>query len=133
MCISAKILDMYLMFISTHMVLKEKFGVINVYICKNIGHVVPNVYLPIWFWKKNLVYLCLFILTLFKGIPSMVIEKKNAFSKSLQFVNKINVLQENALEELLAHKQEHGFDIRSTLITSNGLDYYYFSPSHSIW
>ena len=46
MCISAKILDMlYLMFVSAHMVLKEIFGVINVYIYKNIGHVVLNVYI----------------------------------------------------------------------------------------
>ena len=46
MCISGKILDMlYLMFISIHMVLKEKFGVINVYICKNIRHDVLNVYI----------------------------------------------------------------------------------------
>ena len=63
----------------------------------------------------------------------MVIENKNAFSKSLQLFNKINVLQENALEELvLAHKQEHGVDLRSTLLTPNGLGYYYLSPSHSL-
>ena len=40
------------MFISTHMVLKEKFGVINVYICKNIGHLVLNafgVFIPLHF------------------------------------------------------------------------------------
>ena len=44
MCISTKILDkFYLMFISKHMVLKEKIGLINVYIYKNIGHVVLNI------------------------------------------------------------------------------------------
>ena len=46
MCISTKILDIfYLMFISTHMVLKEKFGLINMYMYKNIGHFVLNVYI----------------------------------------------------------------------------------------
>ena len=46
MCISTKILDtLYLMFISAHMVLKERIGLVNVYICKNIGDVVINVYI----------------------------------------------------------------------------------------
>ena len=46
MCISTKILHMlYLIFISAHMVLKEKFGVTNMYIYKKIGHVVLNVYI----------------------------------------------------------------------------------------
>ena len=62
----------------------------------------------------------------------MVIENKNAFSKSLQLFNKINVLQENALEELLAQKKEHGVDIRYTLLPPYGLGYYYLSPSHSL-
>ena len=60
----------------------------------------------------------------------MVIENKNAFSKILELFKKINVLQENAHEELLAQKQEHDVDIRSTLLTPNGLGYYYLSPSH---
>ena len=55
MCISAKILDMfYLMFISTHMVLKEKFGVVNVYICKNIGHVLLNVHIYTYGSKRKI-------------------------------------------------------------------------------
>ena len=62
----------------------------------------------------------------------MVIENKDAFSKCLQLFNEINVLQENAPEELLAQKKEHGVDIRYTLLTLNGLSYYYFSPSHSL-
>ena len=41
----------------------------------------------------------------------MLIENNNAISKSLQLFNKINVLQENALEEWLAQKQEHGVEI----------------------
>ena len=54
MCISKKILDMlYLMFISAHMVLKEKFGVINVYICKNIGHVL-NVYICTYGFERKI-------------------------------------------------------------------------------
>ena len=37
-----------------HMVLKEKFGVINVSICKNIGHVILNVYICTYgFERKN--------------------------------------------------------------------------------
>ena len=56
----------------------------------------------------------------------MVINK-NEFSKSLKLLNKINVLQENTPEELLAQKQEHGIDIRFTLLTPNGLGYYYLS------
>ena len=63
---------------------------------------------------------------------SVVIENKNAFSKNLKLFNKIYVLQENAPEELLAQKQEHGVDIRSTLLTPNELGYYYLSPSHSL-
>ena len=69
---------------------------------------------------------------LFKGSPLLVIENKNAFSKTLQLFNKINVLQENAPEELLDKKEKHGVDIRSILLTPNGLGYYYFSPSHSL-
>ena len=54
MCISTKILDMYLMFISAHIILKEKFGVINVYIKKNIGHIVLNVFICAYgFERKN--------------------------------------------------------------------------------
>jgi hypothetical protein len=50
-----KNLDMlYLMFISAHMVLKEKFGVINVYSCKNIGHVVLNVYMCTDGFERNI-------------------------------------------------------------------------------
>ena len=54
MCISTKILDMfYLMFISAHIVLKEKFGRINVYIYKNIGHVVLIYICTYGFEQKN--------------------------------------------------------------------------------
>ena len=57
MCISTKILDLwYLMFVSTHMILKEKFGVINVYICKNIGHVVLNVYIYTYGFERKIWY-----------------------------------------------------------------------------
>ena len=55
MCISTKILDMlYLMFISTNMVLKEKFDVTNVYIYKNIRHVVLNVYICTYGFERKI-------------------------------------------------------------------------------
>ena len=55
MCIFAKILDMlYLMFIFAQMVLKEKFGVINVYIYKNVGHVVLSVYICTYGFERNI-------------------------------------------------------------------------------
>ena len=44
-------------------------------------------------------------------IYSYIHENTNALSKNLQFLNRINVLQENAYEELLAQKQEHGVEI----------------------
>ena len=62
MCIFAKILDMlYLMFISAHMVLKEKIGVINVYIYKNIGHVVLNVYIDTYGFERKIVVIIVYI------------------------------------------------------------------------
>ena len=55
MCISTKILDMlYLMCKSANMILKEKFGAINVYIYKNIGHVVLNVYSYTYGFERNI-------------------------------------------------------------------------------
>ena len=58
---------LYLMFISTHKVLKETFivetihkvlkeifGVINVYIYKNIGHVVLNVYIYTYGFERKI-------------------------------------------------------------------------------
>lgn len=46
MCIYTKKLGvLYLKFISSYIVLKEKFGVTNFYIYKSIGHVVLNVYI----------------------------------------------------------------------------------------
>ena len=63
MCISKKILDMlYLMFIFAHMVLKETFGVINVYIYKNVGHVVLNVYICTYGLKRKILRFCLIVL-----------------------------------------------------------------------
>ena len=54
MCISTKESDMlYLIFISTQMVLKEKFGVTNVYIYKNIRHVVFNVYICTYGFERK--------------------------------------------------------------------------------
>ena len=59
MCISVKILDMfYLMFISAHMVLKEKISVFNEYIYKNIRHIVLNIYIYTYgFQRKTLEFL----------------------------------------------------------------------------
>lgn len=51
----------------------------------------------------------------------MVIENKNAFSKSLQLFNTIYVLQENAPRELLAQKQEHGVEIVQKVLDMRGL------------
>ena len=49
-------------------------------------------------------------LLLFIIIYTYIHENNNALSKSLKLFNKINVLQENAPEELLPQKQEHGVE-----------------------
>ena len=71
MCISTKILDMlYLMFISAHMVLKEKFGVINVYIYKIIRHVLLNVYICTYGLKEKIGLINVYI---YKNIGCVVL------------------------------------------------------------
>jgi hypothetical protein len=60
-------------------------------------------------------------LLLFIIIYTYIHEKNNALSKSLQLFNKINVLQENALEELLGWKQEHGVEIVQKVLDMRGL------------
>ena len=48
-------------------------------------------------------------------------ENNNALSKSLQLFNKINVLQENAPEELLVQKKEHGVETIQNFLDMRGL------------
>ena len=60
-------------------------------------------------------------LLLFIIIYTYIHENTNALSKSLQLFNKINVLQENALEELLAQKKEHGVEIVHKVLDMRGL------------
>ena len=40
--------------ISAHMILKEKIGVMNVSICKNIGHVVLNIYICTYGFERKI-------------------------------------------------------------------------------
>ena len=57
MYIFGKTLEMlYLVFISPHMVLKENFSLIKVYIYKNIGHVVLNVYICMYGFERKFWY-----------------------------------------------------------------------------
>ena len=60
------------------------------------------------------------ILLLFIIIYTYIHENNNALSKSLQLFNKINVLQENAPEELLAQKTEHGVEIVHKVLDMRG-------------
>ena len=57
---------------------------------------------------------------LFIIINTYIHEKNNALSKSLQLFNEINVLQENASEELLAHKKEHGVETIQKVLDMRG-------------
>ena len=56
------------MFISIHMVLKEIIGVINVYICKNIGHVVLNVYICTYGFERKKIGIFLGLLVYLEDI-----------------------------------------------------------------
>jgi tuftelin-interacting protein 11 len=59
-------------------------------------------------------------LLLFIIIYTHVHENNNALSKSLQLFNKINVLQKNAPEELLAQKKEHGVETIHKVLDMRG-------------
>ena len=54
-------------------------------------------------------------------IYTYIHENNNAISKSLQLFDKINILQENAYEELLAQKQEHSVETVQKVLNMTGL------------